>query len=490
MMQQYLRIKAQYPDMLLFYRMGDFYELFYEDAERAARLLDITLTQRGASAGEPIKMAGVPYHAADQYLLKLVRLGESVAICEQIGDPSYCQGSGGAPGHARRDARHADRRGAAGREARQPAARGAMVQGQRWVWPGSRSLPATSASSRPPPPSSPPSSTRLQPAEILVADGTQGAAAGGPRRDASSPCRRGISMPTAQHGHCADTSGRRICPGFGAEGLDPALGAAGALLEYCRATQGGALAHVLGLSVERESAYLRLDAATRRNLEITETLRGEPAPTLLSLLDTCATSMGSRCLRHVAASSAARPRCRRGAAGGDRRRWRAQAATAPGDRCSRPLGRVADVERITARIALQQRAAARPHRIARDAASAARAVRASARRRSRAAAATGRDAAAAPCPARSAHPRDQGRAQRGDARRRRDRRRLRQPSSTSCARSRTTAAPSCSISRRASAPAPGSPISRSSTTACMASTSRSRTPTRRRSRTTTGAARR
>ena len=92
MMQQYLRIKAQYPDLLLFYRMGDFYELFYEDAERAARLLDITLTQRGASAGEPIKMAGVPYHAADQYLLKLVRLGESVAICEQIGDPNTAKG--------------------------------------------------------------------------------------------------------------------------------------------------------------------------------------------------------------------------------------------------------------------------------------------------------------------------------------------------------------------------------------------------------------
>src|SRR5574339_360174 len=92
MMQQYLRIKAQHPDMLLFYRMGDFYEMFYDDAERAARLLDITLTTRGASAGEPIRMAGVPYHAADQYLAKLVKLGESVAICEQIGDPGTSKG--------------------------------------------------------------------------------------------------------------------------------------------------------------------------------------------------------------------------------------------------------------------------------------------------------------------------------------------------------------------------------------------------------------
>ena len=101
MMQQYLRIKAQHPDMLLFYRMGDFYELFFDDAERAARLLDITLTARGASAGEPIKMAGVPYHAVEQYLAKLVKLGESVAICEQIGDPSTSRKS---PGRTKYDA--------------------------------------------------------------------------------------------------------------------------------------------------------------------------------------------------------------------------------------------------------------------------------------------------------------------------------------------------------------------------------------------------
>ncbi|HYT86417.1 MAG TPA: DNA mismatch repair protein MutS, partial [Burkholderiales bacterium] len=92
MMQQYLRLKAQYPDILLFYRMGDFYELFYDDADKASRLLDITLTTRGASGGAPIKMAGVPYHAVDQYLAKLVRIGESVAICEQIGDPATSKG--------------------------------------------------------------------------------------------------------------------------------------------------------------------------------------------------------------------------------------------------------------------------------------------------------------------------------------------------------------------------------------------------------------
>src|SRR5574340_1540653 len=92
MMQQYLRIKAEHPDMLLFYRMGDFYELFFDDAERAAQLLDITLTTRGATAGQPIKMAGVPYHAAEQYLVRLVKLGEAVAICEQVGDPATSKG--------------------------------------------------------------------------------------------------------------------------------------------------------------------------------------------------------------------------------------------------------------------------------------------------------------------------------------------------------------------------------------------------------------
>ena len=114
MMQQYLRIKAQHPDMLMFYRMGDFYELFFDDAEKAARLLGITLTRRGTSAGEPIKMAGVPYHSAEQYLAKLIRLGESVVICEQVGDPATAKGPGGAPGDANHYTRHADRRGVTG----------------------------------------------------------------------------------------------------------------------------------------------------------------------------------------------------------------------------------------------------------------------------------------------------------------------------------------------------------------------------------------
>ena len=162
MMQQYLRIKAQHPDLLLFYRMGDFYELFYEDAERAARLLDITLTQRGASAGEPIKMAGVPYHAVDQYLLKLVKLGESVAICEQIGDP------GTAKGPVERKVTRVVTPGTLTDAALLDEKRDNLLLALQWprpLWasPGSRSPPATSACWRPRPRSSPPSCSGCSP---------------------------------------------------------------------------------------------------------------------------------------------------------------------------------------------------------------------------------------------------------------------------------------------------------------------------------------
>src|SRR5437899_1003261 len=165
MMLQYLRIKGEHPDILVFYRMGDFYELFYDDAEKASRLLDIALTSRGVSAGTPVKMAGVPAHSVEQYLAKLVKLGAATI------------------------------------------------------------------------------------------------------------------------------------DGYGCEDRTVAIGACGALLEYAGKTQGQALVHVTAVKAERAGEYLRLDAATRRNLELTETLRGEPAPTLFSLLDECATGMGSRLLR-------------------------------------------------------------------------------------------------------------------------------------------------------------------------------------------------
>jgi DNA mismatch repair protein MutS len=297
MMQQYLRIKAQYRDMLLFYRMGDFYELFHDDAVRAAALLDITLTTRGVSAGEPIKMAGVPYHAVDQYLLKLVKLGESVAICEQIGDPALARGPVErqvtrvvTPGTLTDAALLDDKRdnvllalsaaggtvGLAWLSLASGDFRAAEIPGQR--------LGAELA--------------RLEPAEILLAESA----------DATLPPGVNAAIKRLADWHFEQDGARRTLlrhfgthdlGGFGAETLGPALGAAGALLEYCRGTQGAAPSHVLALRVEHESEHLRLDPTTRRNLEITETLRGEPAPTLMSLLDTCATGMGSRCLRHV-----------------------------------------------------------------------------------------------------------------------------------------------------------------------------------------------
>ena len=295
MMQQYLRLKADHPDILLFYRMGDFYELFFEDAEKAARLLDITLTQRGASAGQPIKMAGVPFHALEPYLAKLVKLGESVAICEQIGDPATSKGPverqvmrivtpGTLTDSALLDEKsdnillaiNADR---------------SMV-GLAWVTLASGELrvseiaPQILASEL----------QRIGPAEILVAD--------------SSPLvdeLKGFTLTRlppwsfdAEAGKkkLLDQLGAASLAGYGCEDLQPAIGACGALLDYARKTQGQALAHVASVSAERAGEYVRMDAATRRNLEITETLRGEPSPTLFSLMDGCASGMGSRLLRH------------------------------------------------------------------------------------------------------------------------------------------------------------------------------------------------
>jgi DNA mismatch repair protein MutS len=350
MMQQYLRIKAQYRDMLLFYRMGDFYELFYDDAERAAALLDITLTTRGASAGEPIRMAGVPYHAVDQYLLKLVRLGESVAICEQIGDPALAKGP--VERKVTRVVTPGTLTDAALLEEKRDNLLLALATvggtlGLAWLSLASgdfrvMEIPGERLGAE---------LTRLQPAEILLADAA----------DAALPAGLSAAIKRIPAWHFDQDSARRALSrhfgtqdlgGFGAESLGPALGAAGALLEYCRATQGAAPAHVLALRVEHESEYLRLDASTRRNLEISETLRGEQAPTLMSLLDTCATGMGSRCLRHVLHH----PLRDRGQA---QARFEAVAALAgaAGDGDWRNahalLARCADVERITARISLR-----------------------------------------------------------------------------------------------------------------------------------------
>ncbi|PSJ17544.1 DNA mismatch repair protein MutS [Nitrosomonas supralitoralis] len=295
MMQQYLRIKAQYPDMLMFYRMGDFYELFFEDAEKAAKLLGITLTQRGASAGEPIKMAGVPYHAAEQYLAKLVKAGESIAICEQVGNPAISKGP------VAREVTRIITPGTLTDSALLDDKRDCIllalwvhesILGLAWLNLAAGQLRMMESS----PQNILSELERLQPAEILLPesltlDELQGKNWVLKRLPSWQFDRDSAINSLTRQFETYDLSG------FDCEDLSTALCAAGALLEYTRLTQGSVALHITSLQAERESIYVRMDAATRRNLEISETIRGERSPTLLSLLDTCSTNMGSRLLK-------------------------------------------------------------------------------------------------------------------------------------------------------------------------------------------------
>jgi DNA mismatch repair protein MutS len=347
-MQQYLRIKAEHPDILLFYRMGDFYELFYDDAERAARLLDITLTTRGQSAGAPVTMAGVPVHAVEQYLAKLVKLGESVAICEQIGDPDAA-------------------RGPVERQVTRIVTPGTLTDAELLDEKAENVLLAVAAEKS----SAGLAWLSLASGELRVAEIAPQALAGELRRiapaevlAAESVALDGFVVTRLPAWHFDERNGRAqlleqlgaaSLAGFGIEDLGPALAACGALLEYARRTQGQGLAHVTAVRAERASEYVRMDPATRRNLEITETLRGEPAPTLFSLLDECAGGMGSRMLRHWLHHP-----LRDGAAAAARH----EAIAALGDRAGgvhAVLRRCADLERITARVALKS---ARPRDLA------------------------------------------------------------------------------------------------------------------------------
>jgi DNA mismatch repair protein MutS len=294
MMQQYLRLKADHLDKLLFYRMGDFYELFHDDAVRVAKLLDITLTQRGASNGQPIKMAGVPYHAAEQYLARLVKMGESVAICEQIGDPATSKGPVErkvvrivTPGTVTDSALLEEKRDnllLALHQSRNEV-------GLAWLNLASGQFTLAEVDAK----QLPAELERLQPSEILFAESS------------AAPQFKNAANKSLPDWHFErDTAHRALCQqfgtrdlaGFGCEEFTLGLSAAGALLGYAKLTQGQSIAHIRSAQVYHADEYVRMDAATRRNLEITQTLRGEPAPTLLSLLDTCATNMGSRLLAH------------------------------------------------------------------------------------------------------------------------------------------------------------------------------------------------
>ncbi len=295
MMQQFLRIKAQHPDLLLFYRMGDFYELFYDDARRAAALLDITLTARGQSAGEPIPMAGVPYHAVDSYLAKLVKAGESVAICEQIGDPAKSRGP------VERQVVRVVTPGTLTEESLLDERRDNLLAalhhadnkyGLAWLDLSSGRLAVTELNDRA---AVSDELARLQPAELLVSEALS---------DALLLAERsGVRRQSPWHFETDSATrlligqlGTRDLNGFGCEGLDAAIGAAGCLLQYARDTQRAALPHIHALHVERRNDAVLLDAATRRNLELEFTLGGATDNTLLSCIDRTATPMGGRLL--------------------------------------------------------------------------------------------------------------------------------------------------------------------------------------------------
>jgi DNA mismatch repair protein MutS len=350
-MQQYLRIKAQHPHTLLFYRMGDFYEMFYEDARRAATLLDIALTTRGQSAGEPIPMAGVPVHSVEGYLAKLLRRGESVAICEQIGDPAKSKGP------VERQVVRVVTPGTVTEESllerRRDTLLGAVLYdvaserfGLAWLELASGRFtvlesqgPAVLAAEL----------ERLRPAELLLREdqaGTLKGLCGAAVTRERAPWHYDLAAASRA---LTDQLGTLDLRGFGVDELPLAIAAAGALLQYLRDTQRTALPHVRALQVEEHGEALALDAATRRNLELDRSLTGNEEATLLAILDATATGMGARTLRRWLG----RPIGNRGVL---RARYQAIGALLQSrvfEPLSAMLRSVGDLERILARVALR-----------------------------------------------------------------------------------------------------------------------------------------
>ncbi|MEM7206869.1 MAG: DNA mismatch repair protein MutS [Pseudomonadota bacterium] len=295
MMRQYLAIKSDYPETLVFYRMGDFYELFFDDARRAASLLDITLTARGKTAGQPIPMAGIPYHAADGYLARLIKLGESVAICEQIGDPAASKGPVErkvvrvvTPGTVTDEALLASRQ----ERLLVAVARDRDVFGLAALDLGSGRFSVQQVQSES---MLRAELSRLQPAELLVSE-----------MDANLPIFADWSPRGRPPWHFDTDSGRsaltalfgtRDLRAFGCEDAPLAIGAAGGALQYIKDTQQSALPHIHSLSVEHCGDSLIMDAATRRNLELEHSLAGDSEHTLIGVVDTTRTGMGARLLR-------------------------------------------------------------------------------------------------------------------------------------------------------------------------------------------------
>ncbi len=295
MMRQYLGLKAEYPDTILFYRMGDFYELFFDDAKRAAELLGITLTARGTSGGQPIPMAGVPHHSAEGYLAKLVGYGESVAICEQIGDPATSKGPverqvvrvltpGTVTDEAILDdkqscvlaalACNADHYGIASID---------LAVGTIFVteFESETLLHAELA--------------RLSPNELLVDENTRGLDELHLQFNIKERPPWHFDTTTATEQLC-ELFGTKDLQGFGCQDLPLATAAGGCVLQYVRETHRGTPPHIEGITTEAQDDAVTLDAATRRNLEIDSSISGQPGATLKAILDKTRTSMGSRLL--------------------------------------------------------------------------------------------------------------------------------------------------------------------------------------------------
>ncbi|EPF1955758.1 DNA mismatch repair protein MutS [Klebsiella aerogenes] len=355
MMQQYLKLKAQHPEILLFYRMGDFYELFYDDAKRASQLLDISLTKRGASAGEPIPMAGIPHHAVENYLAKLVNQGESVAICEQIGDPATTKGP------VERKVVRIVTPGTISDEAllqeRQDNLLAAIWQDSKGF--GYATLDISSGRFRLSEPADRETMAaelqRTNPAELLYAEDFAESSLIEGRRGLRRRPLWEFEIDTARQ-QLNLQFGTRDLVGFGVENAPRGLCAAGCLLQYVKDTQRTSLPHIRSITMERQQDSIIMDAATRRNLEITQNLAGGVDNTLASVLDCTVTPMGSRMLKrwlHMPVRDTAVLVERQQTIGALQERY---------TELQPVLRQVGDLERILARLALRT---ARPRDLAR-----------------------------------------------------------------------------------------------------------------------------
>jgi DNA mismatch repair protein MutS len=355
MMQQYLAIKAEHPDVLLFYRMGDFYELFYDDARRASKLVDIALTRRGQSAGEPIPMAGVPVHSVETYLARLVKLGESVAICEQIGDPNASKGP------VERRVVRVVTPGTLTDEALLGAHETRLLaslalgppHGLAWLDLAGGKLTLTELATDT---AVEAELARLKPAELLLPEAAE--------RPSWLGGLNGVRERAPWH-FDADGGTRLLCEqfgtrdlaGFDADGIPAAVAAAGSLMQYVKDTQRAQVPHIRTLTRERHDESVIIDPQTRRNLEIETSLGGRSEFTLAGLLDRCKTPMGSRLLRS---------RLNRPIRDHATLELRQQAIAALGDSgttaaLADAVAPIGDLERILARVAL---GSARPRDLA------------------------------------------------------------------------------------------------------------------------------